>query len=91
MFLETTAQCAGSDHHEHAQFMHQDRTEGPITPCAPRCFGHGAFRHVTRIGVAVLYWMECDFGYALPVHGRKAIQQLADAACLEMVPPSGSR
>jgi anti-sigma factor RsiW len=94
MFLETTAHCPGSDPRDHARFMHQNRIERPITRYVRRApLGNKitAFRHVTENGVDVFYWIDSDVGYALSDHGRKAIQQLADAAYSQMLPASGNR
>ncbi|MDP1646550.1 MAG: anti-sigma factor [Thiobacillus sp.] len=78
-----------------AQFMYQDRIERRVTLYVRRAVSGNkvtAFRHAAENGVDVFYWIDGDFGYALSGQiGRKAIQQLADAAYSQMIPASGKR
>ncbi len=73
-----------------AQFMYQDRIERRVTLYVRRAVAGNketTFRHATENGVDVFYWIDGDFGYALSGQiGRKAMQQLADAAYHELAP-----
>ena len=71
-----------------AQFMYQDSGGRRITLYVRRDVTGNretAFRHVTKNGVEVFYWIDRDFGYALSGQIAPAdIRKLADAAYTQM-------